>query len=184
MNFYTAPFYTEEELAQLDETEVHFPFSDKDATYIGKDHQYELTSAYFQERGVNLEKKVPGNEPDKVAQFLKELRHKVYLYIYTHNRSARNTMNYLIAKKGLTGYSKYEYRQSFLEAMYTEGCYLLENGDLSAISGVDLETMQNMSADVMRNQDRDMHKDCIRALCTLGLNYFGRYGFAPQGKDW
>ena len=93
MNFYTAPFYTEEELAQLDETEVHFPFSDKDATYIGKDHQYELTSAYFQERGVNLEKKVPGNEPDKVAQFLKELRHKVYLYIYTHNRSPRNTMN-------------------------------------------------------------------------------------------
>ena len=44
MEIYQAPFYTKEELAQLDETAIHFPFSDDDATYVGIDHQYELTS--------------------------------------------------------------------------------------------------------------------------------------------
>ena len=70
MRFYEAPFYTEEQLMELDEKQIKFPFSDKDAVYIGKDHQYELTSAYFQERGVNLEKLIDSNEPDKVANFL------------------------------------------------------------------------------------------------------------------
>ena len=78
----------------------------------------------------------------------------------------------------------YEYRQAFLEAMFIEGCYLLDNGDISAISGIDLDTMQNMSIDVIRNQDRDMHKSSIDALKELGLNYYGRYRFPIVGKDW
>ena len=65
-----------------------------------------------------------------------------------------------------------------------EGCYLLANGDLSNVSGVDLDTMQNMSGDVMRNQERDMHKDCIGILKQLGLNFYGKYSFIPQGNDW
>jgi len=184
MRVYQAPFYTEEELELLDESQVHFPFSDKDATYIGLDHQYELTSKYFQERGRNLDVEIEGNAPDKVELFLKALRLKVYTYIYTHNKSIRPTINYLIAVRGLRGYSQYEYRQAFLEAMFVEGCYLLDNGDISSISGVDFDTMQNMSEDVMRNQDRDMHKDCIRMLITLGLNYYGKYNFLPKGGEW
>ena len=68
--------------------------------------------------------------------------------------------------------------------MFIQGCYLLDNGDLSSVSGVDLDTMQNMSADVMRHQDRDMSKDAIGLLKQLGLNFYGRYYFVPQGKDW
>ena len=184
MNFYKAPYYTETQLAELNENEVHFPFSDKDAVYIGKNHQYELTKEYFQERGVDLQIEVDGNSPDKINDFLSTLRRKFYLYIYTHNKSTRQQMNYLIAKRPIRGYTPYEYRQAFLEAMFTEGCYLLANGDISNISGVDFDTMQNMSADVMRFQDRDMHKDAINSLKTLGLNYFGKYGFIPQGEDW
>ena len=90
----------------------------------------------------------------------------------------------MIAKRGLYGFSQYEFRQAFLDAMYIEGCYLLDNGDISGISGVDLDTMQNMSVDVIRHQERDMHKDAIEALKTLGLRYFGRYRFIPQGEDW
>ena len=93
-------------------------------------------------------------------------------------------MNYLIAKRGLRGYGKYEYRQAFLEAMFIEGCYLLDNGDLSQIAGVDLDTMQNMSADVVRNQERDFDKQAIDMLKALGLRYLGRYNFLPEGKDW
>jgi hypothetical protein len=184
MKTYTAPFYSKSQLEVLDEHQISFPFSDDDATYIGLDHQYELTSKYFQERGRNLEVEVEGTSPDRVNNFLKYLRMKVYTRIYTHNKSTRQQLNYMIAKRGIYGYTPYEYRQSFLEAMFVEGCYLLDNGDISAIAGVDLDTMQNMSADVMRNQDRDFHKDAIGLLTQLGLNYHGRYSFLPQGKDW
>ena len=55
MNFYVAPIYTKSQLAELDEAQIHFPFSDEDARYIGSDHQYELTAEYFEQRGRNLE---------------------------------------------------------------------------------------------------------------------------------
>lgn len=184
MNFYTAPYYTEEQLEELDESQLHFPFSDKDATYVGKDHQYELTSAYFEERGRNLQTEISGNEPDKVKNFLAYLRRKFYTKIYNTNKSSKKQLDYLIAKRGLYGYSLYEYRQAFLNAMFIQGEYLLDNGDVSSITGIDFSTMQNMSADVMRNQERDFHRDAIQMLKTLGLRFYGRYSFIPQGEDW
>lgn len=184
MEFYTAPFYTKEQLEELDEKSIHFPFSDDDATYIGIDHQYELTSKYFHERGRNLDVEIEGNQPDKVKLFLSALRRKFYLKIYNTNKSTRQQLNYIIAKRGISGYTPYEYRRSFLEAMFIEGEYLLDNGDISGVAGVDLDTMQNMSADVVRNQERDFHKDAVEMLKSLGLRYYGRYRFIPQGKDW
>jgi hypothetical protein len=184
MNTYIAPYYSKEDLELLDEEELHFPFSDDDATYIGRDHQYELTSQYFQERGRNLEIEIEGDQPDKVKLFLAQLRRKFYSRIYNTNKSTRPQLNYMIAKRGLRGYTRYEYRQAFLEAMFIEGEYLLDNGDISGIAGVDFDTMQNMSEDVMRNQERDFHKDAVEMLKTLGLRYFGKYTFIPQGKDW
>lgn len=184
MKVFTAPYYTEEQLEQLDEKEIKFPFSDKDATYVGLDHQYELTSKYFQERGRNLEVEIGGNQPDKVKLFLTTLRRKFYSRIYNTNKSTRRQINYMIAKRGIHGYTPYEYRQAFLEAMFIEGEYLLDNGDISSIAGVDFDTMQNMSVDVMRNQERDFHKDAVEMLKTLGLRFYGRYSFVPQGEDW
>lgn len=184
MRFYEAPKYTKEQLAELSEKQIHFPFSDDDANYIGIDHQYELTAKYFLERGRNLEVEVPGNQPDKVKYFLSDLRRKFYNRIYCTNKSTRQQLNYMIAKRAIHGYTPYEFRQAFLDAMYIEGCYLIDNGDISGISGVDFDTMQNMSADVIRHQERDMHKDAVEALKTLGLRYFGRYRFIPQGEDW
>jgi len=184
MKFYTAPCYTRSMLEQLNEQEVHFPFTDEDAIYDGLNHQYRLTADYFYQRGRNLVAEIEGNDPEKVRHFLKYLQMKVYNYIYTHSKSSRQQINYMIAKRGILGYTPYEYRQAFLEAMYLEGCYLLDNGDLSQVSGVDLDTMQNMSEDVMRRQDRDFNRDAIRILLTLGLNYYGKYHFIPQGTDW
>lgn len=184
MNIYKAPTYTQEELLSLEEKDIHFPFNDNDATYNGLYHQYELTAQYFLERGRNLEVEIEGNSPDKVKHFLAYLRTKFYNKIYTTNKSSRRQLNYLIAKRGLQTYSPYEYRQAFLEAMFVEGEYLLDNGDITQISGVDLDTMQNMSADVVRNQERDFNVQVIDMLKTLGLRYYGRYNFMPQGEDW
>lgn len=184
MKFYEAPFYSEEQLELLDESEIHFPFSDKDATYVGKYHQYQLTEKYFIERGINLQKELAGNDPEKVKHFLEDLRRKFYVRIYNTNKSTPRQLNYLIAKRGLRGFSQYEYRQLFLEAMFIEGKYLDWNGDISSVSGVDLDTMQNMSDDVIRNQERDFHKDAIELLKSIGLRYYGKYRFIPQGEDW
>lgn len=185
MKVYQAPYYTRYMLEEMDESAIHFPFSDEDATYVGRDHQYELTSEYFEQRGRNLGIEVEGNEPDKVAHFLRALRLKVYTWIYTHTAmTPRQVINYLISKRGLRTWDKYEYRKAFLEAMFIEGCYLLDNGDISSVTGIDLDTMQNMSDDVMRRQDRDMHKDTIRILTQLGLNYYRRYRIMPEGEDW
>ena len=184
MNSYVAPFYTKEQLLLLDESEIHFPFSDDDATYNGLYHQYELTSKYFEERGRNLEIEIDGNEPDKVKHFLSALRTKFYSKIYNTNKSTRKQLNYMIAKRGIYGFTPYEYRQAFLEAMFIEGEYLLDNGDISGVAGIDLDTMQNMSEDVMRNQERDFHRDALELLKTLGLRFYGKYRFIPQGTDW
>jgi hypothetical protein len=184
MKIFTPQTYTKSQLEQLSISEISFPFNDDDATYDGLTHRYTLTKKYFEERGVNLQEAVQGSSPDKINQFLKETSRKVYLYIYTHSKSSRQQLNYMIAKRGILGYNIYEYRQAFLEAMFVEGCYLLANGDISNTTGIDLDTMQNLSQDVVRKQDRDMHKDCILDLKILGLNYYGRYNFVPQGEDW
>ncbi len=184
MAIYEAPFYTKEQIALLGEENLHYPYSSDDAKYVGLDHQYELTSKYFQERGRNLEIEIQGNQPDKVKLWLSALRLKFYTKIYNTNKSTRRQLNFIIAKRGIHGYTPFEYRQSFLEAMFIEGEYLLDNGDISSVAGVDLDTMQNMSGDVIRNQERDFHKDAIDMLKTLGLRYYGRYNFIPQGEDW
>lgn len=181
---YIAPFYTKEEIELIGEDLLHFPFSDDDAVYIGLDHQYELTSKYFQERGRNLEVEIDGNQPDKVRIWLTALRRKFYTKIYNTNKSTRQQLNYIIAVRGIRGYTPFEYRQAFLEAMFIEGEYLLDNGDISGVAGIDLDTMQNMSEDVVRNQERDFHKDAIEMLKTLGLRYYGKYNVIPQGAEW
>lgn len=184
MAFYKAPYYTESDIERIGIDKLSYPFSDKNATYIGLTHQYELTSKYFEERGRNLLVELEGNDSERVKHFLMALRTKFYTWIYTHNKSTRSQLNYLIAVKSLTEMHPFEYRQAFLEAMFIEGCYLLDNGDISNMTGVDFNTMQNMSADVMRNQDRDMHKDAINLLKDLGLNYYGKYKFIPLGDKW
>lgn len=184
MNFYNAPQYTQSQLALLDNDEVVYPYSDEYAVYLGNKHQYELTRAYFEERGHILEIEVDGTNPDKIKNFLSYVRIKTYNYIYSHSKSTRAQINFMIAKRGINGFDMYEYRQEFLEAMFLQGIYMLNNGDISQVSGVDLDTMQNMSIDVIKYQERDYSKDALMKLTQLGLKYFGRYCFMPQGTDW
>lgn len=185
MKIFKAPTYTNAELEVLDESEIVFPYSNPaDAIYDGLLHQYRLTSKYFEERGHNLGVEIEGNNPDKVKHFLDNLRVKCYGWIYSHSKSDRNQINYMIAKRGLHGFSMFEYRQQLIEAMFLQGEYMLVNGDISTITGVDLDTMQNMSRDVLRGQDRDMHPNALLIFKQLGLSFYGRYAFRPQGKDW
>ena len=105
MNFYQAPTYTESQLRNMDEKDMQFPFNDDDAVYDGVTHQYTLTEKYFYQRSRNLLVELETTDPEKVAHFLKYLTMKVYTFIYTHSKSPRNTLNYMVAKRGIYGYS-------------------------------------------------------------------------------
>lgn len=182
MAVFEAPTYTQAQLSNMSAEEISYPYSDEYMVYDGLRHQYRLTRKIFEERGRNLLTEIQGNSPDKINNFLYAVQIKVYSHIYTANKSTRNQLDYLIAKRGLMTMDMAEYRQTFEDMMYLEGCYLLDNGDITTISGVDFDIMQNMSIDVMRKQDRDWSKDAIGLLTVLGLNYVKRYGFYPQGK--
>lgn len=185
MNFYTPNEYTQAQLELLDNDEVVYPYSDEYAIYLGKKHQYELTRKYFEERGINLEKEESlGTGANRVQIFLTYLRIKFYNYMYSHSKSPRRVINYMIAKRGINGFEMYEYREDFLEAMFLEGEYLLKNGDISQFNGVDIDTMQNMNIDVIKSQDRDFSLDAKRKLVQLGLNFYGQYRFIIQDEEW
>ena len=180
---FNAPYYTEGQKQNMQASDYQYPYSDDYMVYDNLKHQYRLTRKCFEERGRNLQLEIQGNSPDKINNFLYLVQLKVYITAYNKSKSTRNQLNYLIAKRGLRTMDMAEYRESFMEMMFLEGCYLLDNGDISKVSGVDLDTMQNMSADVIRNQDRDWDKDAIGMMTMLGLNYAKRYDFYPQGKD-
>lgn len=184
MTFYEPTIYTQADLDLLDNDEVVYPYTDEYATYLGRYHQYELTRKYFEERGISLEKELSGSSPTKIQEFLSYLRIKFYNYIYSHSKSQRKLINYMIARRGISGFDMYEYRNDFLEAMFMEGEYLLKNGDISQFSGVDIDTMQNMSIDVIKNQDRDFSLDAKRKLVQLGLNFYGQYRFLIEDENW
>lgn len=185
---FQAKYYKDGEIDNLEEEEMVFPYSDKYAKYIGKYHQYEPTEALFNEHGIDIRKKleqeISGNS---VANFLAYVRFKFYLYVYSHNKSSRPVMNYIIAKRGIKSYpSRYEYRNNILDAMVYLGEYLLNNGDISQISGIDLDGMTSLSIETIRNEDRDYPARFRNLMSTLGLCYFGSYRIMPigLGKEW
>lgn len=180
---YNAPTYTQDQLALLSPSQISYPYSDEYMVYDGLKHQYRLTRKAFEERGINLQTKLAGTNPDKINNFLHMLQTKVYTHIYDSCKSTKNQIDYLIAKRGLRTMDIAEYREQFKGMMLLEGEYLLENGDPSKTAGMDLDTMQNMSIDVIRRQNRDWDKDALSLCNMLGLHYVKRYTFYPQGKD-
>ena len=180
---FNAPTYTQDQLALLDENQIQYPYSDEYMVYDGLKHQYRLTRKIFEEKGINLQTELPGNNPDKINNFLHGLQVKVYAHIYNSCKSTKNQIDFLIAKRGLRTMDIAEYRDTFKQMMLLEGEYLVRSGDITSVSGVDLDSMQNMSIDVMRKQDRDWCKDALDLCNVLGLHYVKRYDFYPQGKN-
>lgn len=187
MIIFQAPYYTNTQLQELELNEISFPFSDSDARYDGKSHQYELTENYFTERGINIKAKLNTNKPDDVKHFLEYVRAKFYLYVYSHSKSTKPQLDYLIAKRGLRTYPNlFEYRSAVLDAMFRCGVYLLDNGDLGQLSGVNMSDFTMLDINTLRNEDRDYPKDFKTLMSNLGLCYYGCYKFivSGMGKEW
>ena len=79
-----------------------------------------------------------------------------------------------------------EYRQAIINAMVDLAFYMLINGDLSLVSGVDLESMTSLSIDTIRYEERDYPQRYKQTMSDLGLAYYGRYTFIASGvgEEW
>ena len=187
MNYFNSPNYTETQLQQMDLKDIVFPFSDEYMYYDGKRHQYIIKEKALDEIDNSWKKKLTDKTPNGVKNFLLATSLKFYTYAYQHSRSTNNQINYLIAKRGLKSYpNMMEYRQAIINAMVDLAFYLNDNGDLSRVSGVDLESMTSMSIDTIRYEERDYPQRFKQTMSDLGLAYFGRYSFMVTGvgEEW
>ena len=187
MTIFNAPFYTQTQLQQMEIQDISFPYSDDYLRYIGIDHQYELTEKALNEVNLEWKKKLADKSANGVKNFLISVRFKFYAYAYHHSKSNNPQINYLIAKRGIKTYpNMYEYRHNIKLAMIQLAFYMLENGDISSISGVDVESMTSLSIDTIRYEERDYPNRFRQTMLDLGLAYYGRYKFLPSGcgKDW
>ena len=187
MEFFKPNYYEDTQLEQMNLEDIVFPYNDDLMVYDGKSHRYILKEKALDIVNSNWKKDLTDKSPNGARNHLIATSIKFYNYAYTHSRSSNNQINYLIAKRGLKSYpNMYEYRQAIINAMVDLAFYLLDNGDLSRISGVDLESMTSMSIETMRYEERDYPQRYKQTMVDLGLAYYGRYTFIPNGigKEW
>ena len=187
MNFFEPQYYDEAQIIAMDLKDFVFPFNDDYMIYDGRTHHYILTEKALNVVDSNWKSKLTDKGPNGVRNFLIATSIKFYTYAYQHSRSTNNQINYLIAKRGLKSYpNMFEYREAIKNAMVDLAFYLNDNGDLSRISGVDLESMTSLSIDTIRYEERDYPQRYKQTMSDLGLAYYGRYTFIPTGvgKEW
>ena len=187
MRFYTPNYYDEAQIDMMDISDFVFPFNDDYMDYDGRTHHYILKEKALDVVDSNWKKRLTDKSPNGVRNLLIATSIKFYNYAYQHSRSNNNQINYLIAKRGLKSYpNMFEYREAIKNAMVDLAFYLLDNGDLSRISGVDLESMTSMSIDTIRYEERDYPQRFRQTMSDLGLAYYGRYTFIPRGvgEEW
>lgn len=187
MTIFEAPYYTQTQIEEMELHEMSFPYNDDYMKYVGIDHQYELKETALNELDNTWKTKLTDKSPNGVRNFLTLVRKKFYSYAYTHSKSSNLQINYLIAKRGIRLYpNMYEYRHQIKDVMLELAIYLLNNGDLSSISGVDIESMTSLSIDTIRYEERDYPQRFKQRMLDLGLAYYGVYRFIANGcgKEW
>jgi hypothetical protein len=188
MTFYTAPTYTEVELENLELEEMHFPYNDTELYYNGHTHQYEILEQAFKNRGINIRADLKAKGIDDLDGFLKRVSQKFYLYAYKHcYMNSPIAIKYLIAVKGIvTMGNLYEYRQQIIEIMVMLGEYLCNNGDVSQVSGFDLDSGATTDIRSLRYEERDYPAEMKAVMHPLGLDFAGKYRFYVDGigKEW
>lgn len=187
MNYFIAPIYSETQLEQMDYKDIVFPFSDDYMYYDGKRHQYVIKEKALDMVDNTWKKYLTDKTPNGVRNFLLTASMKFYTYAYQHSRSNNNQINYLIAKRGLKSYpNMMEYRNDICSAIVSLAFYMLINGDLSMVSGVDLESMTSISIETIRYEERDYPQRYKQTMSDLGLAFYGRYTFIASGigEEW
>lgn len=181
--------YTDAQLEDLEVEDMTFPYSDSLLEYDGLTHTYIPTIKAFSSKGVDIISELKDRGINDVGSFLKQVSFKFYQYAFKKGAiNGELKVKYIVAKLGVPkNYGNmFEYRNAVVSAMVQLGEYLAVNGDLSQISGVDLN--DNMSVDIttLRFEERDYPNGFRQTMASLGLCYVGQHYFqlTGVGKDW
>jgi len=190
--FYKAPIYTEEQIEELEEKDMHFPFSSKYMTYDGAKRQYIPTEALLLKHGVDLHGFIVSTKgsatPTDIQNELEYISDQIYSFINKSSGSRMDTLKCIVAKGIKLGMSPYRFRVSFEEILWKQASYYVDNDDLTKSTGVDMEQKQWLNKGVLNIEDRHINPKVKTLLMDLGLTWIGNYDRQFYGmvqrQDW
>lgn len=189
--FYEAPTYTEDEIIEMEEKDMKFPFSSKYMKYDSVKRQYIPTEALLLKHNIKLSGfliSIGENPQTKVSEELEYISDQVYAYINKSSGSNIETLKWIIAKGVRRGITPFRFRVMFEEILWKQARFYVNNDDLTKTTGVDIEQKQWISKGVMNIEDRQIDPKVKISLMDLGLCWVGSYDrqFLPftTRNDW
>jgi len=175
---FQAPRYTEEQLAELEENELSFPYSSKYMTYNSLKRQYIPTEELLLKHGINLEEFLEttgDNTPENIQEQLEYISDQIYSYAEKKSGSSAETIKWIIAKGVKIGISPYRFRCMFEEILFKQARFYVNNDDPTKAIGIDMEQKQWLNKGVLHNEDRHIDPKIKASMMSLGLLWVGSY---------
>ena len=188
---YQAPIYTEEQILEMEEKDMKFPFSSKYMVYDSVKRQYIPTEALLIKHGIDIHAFLSSTGNDKPTQVQNELEYisdQIYTYINKNSGSNIETLKCIVAKGIRRGISPYRFRVMFEEILWKQARFYIDNDDLTKSTGVDMEQKQWLNKGVLNLEDRHIDPKIKIMLMDLGLcwvgSYDGLFGGLVGSQDW
>lgn len=188
---FIAPIYTDEQIDELSEQEMVFPFSSKYMVYNSVKRQYIPTEALLIKHGVNLREFLESTgsaNPTDINNELEYISDQIYTFINKNSGSRVETLKWMVAKGIRRGMSPFRFRLLFEEILWKQARFYTDNDDITKSSGVDIEQKQWLNKGVLNIEDRHIDPKIKTMLMDLGLTWVGSYDeqFAGpvSGTDW
>lgn len=174
---YEPPVYTEEEIVELEEKDMQFPFSSKYMKYDPIKRQYIPTEALLLKHKINIREFMAstGNQSVDATEELEYISDQIYTYIAKKSGSNIETLKCIIAKGIRLGISSFRFRVMFEEILWKQARFYVDNDDLTKSSGVDMEQKQWLNKGVLNFEDRHIDPKVKIMLLDLGLCWVGSY---------
>ena len=190
--FYKAPYYTEEQLEEMEERDIKHPFTSKYMRYCGIKRQYIPTEALLLKHGINISEFLLGAgkqcSPTNIEEELEYISDQIYSYCNKNSGSNVETIKCIIAKGLRRGISPFRFRVMFEEILWKQARFYLGNDDHTKLSGMDVEQKQHINKSAYLNEDRHIDPKLKISLMDLGLTWVGSYDNMFAGyvyrQDW
>lgn len=188
---YKAPIYTEEQIEEMNEQDMQFPYSSKYMIYNSLKRQYMPTEALLIKHGVNLNEflsSTGANSPTELNNELEYISDQIYTFINKNSGSNTETLKCIVAKGIRRGVSPFRFRVMFEEILWKQARFYVNNDDPTKSTGIDMEQKQWLNKGVLTNEDRHIDPKIKTMLMDLGLCWVGSYDEQLSGliarQDW
>lgn len=175
---FKAPYYTEEQIWQMDEKDMTFPFSSKYLRYDSLKRQYIPTEELLIKHGISINEfliSAGDDTPTNVNNELEYISDQIYNCINKNSGSSVETLKWLVAKSIKRGMSQFRFRMLFEEILWKQARFYVNNDDPTKSTGVDIEQKQWLNKGVLINEDRNIDPKVRTMLRDLGLMWTGSY---------